>query len=52
MSEWRSYIGPAMLVGVAALIIENTDEPWHTALTASTVMLFTLWLWDMRPPKG
>jgi len=53
MGEWRSYIGPAVLVGVAALIIETTNEPWHTALTASIAVLVTLWLSDVtRTPKG
>jgi hypothetical protein len=44
---WRSWLYPAVIIGVAALLIEATEEPWQTGLTAGVAVLVSLWLWDM-----
>ena len=43
---WRSLVYPAIIIGVAALLIETTSEPWQTGLTATAAVLVTLWVWD------
>lgn len=43
---WRQLVLPAIIIGMAAFLIELTDEPWQTGLTAAGGAIVVLWLWN------
>ena len=47
MNRWVTVAAAALVVFVAAVIIESTNEPWQTGLTAAggIVILYALHEW-------
>ena len=52
LMKWRRYSGPALVVGVAALLIESTKEPWQTGLTAAASLWLLMWIWERQNKNG
>ena len=50
--EWRRALTVGAIVGLAALLIEATNEPWQTGLTAAAGVVIVLFLWNWRNGGG